>query len=74
MRRGLRQVSKHYKKATEVEKTEISDLRDNIREQLKVTRGAERSRRRRETEQGKDFHRTLSNLHQGCLVVKGQES
>ena len=47
MRRDLRQLSKQYKKATEVEKTALSDLRNNIREQLKVIRGAERSRRRR---------------------------
>ena len=47
MRRDLRQLSKQYKKATEVEKTALSDLRDNIRDQLKVARRAERSRRRR---------------------------
>ena len=47
MRRDLSQLSKQYKKATEVEKTALSDLRDNIREQLKVARRAERSRRRR---------------------------
>ena len=44
MRRDLSQLSKQYKKATEVEKTALSDLRDNIREQLKVARRAERSR------------------------------
>ena len=55
MRRDLRQLSKQYKKATEVEKTALSELRDNNREQLKVARRAERSRRRRkgETEQNK---------------------
>ena len=47
MRRDLSQLSKQYKKATEVEKTALSDLRDNIREQLKVARRAERSRRRK---------------------------
>ena len=38
MRRDLKQLSKQYKKATEVEKTALSDLRENIREQLKVAR------------------------------------
>ena len=70
MRRDLRQLSKQYKKATEVEKTEFSDLRNNIREQLKVVRRAERSRRRRK-ERDRARSRFISDPFQ--FTAKGQE-
>ncbi|XP_062568263.1 uncharacterized protein LOC134230448 [Saccostrea cucullata] len=47
MRKDLRQLRKQYRKATDEEKPALSQLRDNIREHLKIARRAERSRRRR---------------------------
>ena len=77
MRRDLRQLSKQFKKATEVEKTALSDLRDNIRDQLKVARRTERIRRRRK-ERDRAGSRFTSDPFQFTsrffLVVKGQES
>ena len=70
MRRDLRQLSKQYKKATEIEKKALSDLRDNIREQLKVARRAERSRRRRK-ERDRARSRFISDPFQ--FTAKGQE-
>ena len=63
MRRDLRQLRKQYKKATDEETLALSELRDNIREQLKMARRADRSWRRRK-EGGRARLRFISDLFQ----------
>ncbi|CAG2187770.1 unnamed protein product [Mytilus edulis] len=53
MRKDLRQLKKRYNQASEDEKPALSELRDTIRKKLKITRRAERTRKRRKNRESK---------------------